>query len=591
MRVLALNCGSSSIKCAVVDSDSGATAFDLRLENIGSSQARLIVGNSTTGISTAADEAAALDTVLKELRGRWAEMGKLDAVVHRVVHGGAGFSAATLLDAKVLSQLDDLARLAPLHNPPAIRAIRGARELFPDVPHVAVFDTAFHSTLPPRAREYALPAEIRERFGIRRYGFHGISHGDVATRVARHLNKPPQELRVISCHLGSGASMCAIEYGRSVETSMGMTPLEGLVMGTRAGDLDPGILLELGRHLTADEVAHLLNKGAGLAGLTGTSDLQSIERRAAEGDESCRMALTLYTHRVRKYLGAYAAVMGGVDAIAFTGGVGEHSALVRSRCLQRLDFLGLLMDETANRDAHLSAKSPVIDVSRSDSRIRIMLLHADEERAMAADAATLLSRLGKPALTVRVPVAISARHAHLSQPTIARLFGEGYQLRPRSPLTQEGQFSAEEVVRLIGPRGSIDHVRLMGPPRSHDQVEISRSDEFVLGIDAPVRISGDLANTPGITLEGPVGRVSIPNGVICARRHIHMSPDDARRLGIADCDSVVVKIDSAGRDLTFGDVSVRVSPGFRLELHLDTDEANAAGVQPGDHAELVRSPT
>jgi acetate kinase len=185
---------------------------------------------------------------------------------------------------------------------------------------------------------------------------------------------------------------------------------------------------------------------------------------------------------------------------------------------------------------------------------------------------------------------VSARHAHLGQATIDRLFGPGYRLQPKSALSQTGQFAAEETVRLIGPRGHLEHVRLMGPPRAHDQVEISRSDEFVLGLDAPVRISGDLANTPGVTLEGPQGRVTLTSGVICARRHIHMSPQEAERLGISDCEVVAVRIDSAGRDVTFSDVSVRVAPQFTLELHLDTDEANAAGVANGAFAELVRAP-
>lgn len=205
---------------------------------------------------------------------------------------------------------------------------------------------------------------------------------------------------------------------------------------------------------------------------------------------------------------------------------------------------------------------------------------------MAADAARLLASSPRPSVSLRIPVAVSARHAHLSQATIDRLFGHGYSLRAKTALSQDGQFSAQETVRLIGPRGELPHVRLMGPPREHDQVEISRSDEFILGIDAPVRISGDLANTPGATLEGPHGSVTLSQGVICARRHIHMNPLDAERLGIADCGTVSVRIDSDGRDLTFDDVSVRVSPAFRLELHLDTDEANAAGITEGSMAEV-----
>ena len=589
MRVLAFNCGSSSVKCAVVDSETGARTFELRIEDLRGATPRMVVGCETTELHGPLDLASAIDTMIAELRDRWTTVGKIDAIAHRVVHGGEKFSLPCLIDTRALGLMEELEGLAPLHNPPALRAIRSARELYADVPHVAVFDTAFHSTLPPRAREYALPADVRERFGIRRYGFHGISHGDVSTRVAKHLGKTPQDLRVISCHLGSGASMCAIEYGRSVETSMGMTPLEGLVMGTRGGDLDPGILLELGRQLTADEMSTLLNQGSGLTGITGTGDMRHIEQRAADGDEACRLALTLYTHRIRKYLGAYATTMGGVDVIAFTGGVGEHSALIRQRCLERLGFLGAFIDTELNHTARLSEPVQLVDISRKDSRVRILLLRADEERAMADQAARLLSARAKPQFNQSVPVAISARHAHLTQGTIERLFGTGHQLRPKAALSQLGQFSAEETVRLIGPRGMLEHVRLIGPPRSHDQVEISRSDEFVLGIDAPVRISGDLANTPGVIVAGPFGQATLASGVICARRHIHMNPETARELGIRDCDSVSVKIDSAGRDVVFGDVSVRVAPQFKLELHLDMDEANAAGVKPGDLAQLVVS--
>jgi acetate kinase len=218
------------------------------------------------------------------------------------------------------------------------------------------------------------------------------------------------------------------------------------------------------------------------------------------------------------------------------------------------------------------------------------VVRADEELSMAREAARLLA--ARPAIqpAPRIPVAVSARHAHLSQATLDKLFGPGYQLQSKTALSQHGQFSAQETVRLIGPRGALDHVRLMGPPRTHDQVEISRSDEFLLGVDAPVRISGDLANTPGITIEGPRGLVPLSSGLICARRHIHMSTEDARRLAINDCDNVSVRIDSNGRDLVFGDVTVRIAPDFALELHLDTDEANAAGICTGDLVELILAP-
>jgi len=573
MRILAINCGSSSIKCAVIAGDRPAHAFDLRIENIGGAEVP--------------DITAAIDALITQLRARWTELGELDAIAHRVVHGGEDFTGPTFIDDATLAALDKLDRLAPLHNPPALQAIRRIRELFARVPHVAVFDTAFHATLPPRAREYALPQELRARLGIRRYGFHGISHAQVADQVAAAMSRDPQELRVVSCHLGNGASVAAIEYGRSIETSMGMTPLEGLVMGTRAGDLDPGVMLELARQMPGAELETLLNRQCGLAGLTGTANMREIEERAAAGDEACRLAIGLYTHRIRKYIGAYAAIMGGVDALVFTGGVGEHSALIRHRCLQRLEFLGAVLDEQCNRDAQVGAESPLRELSAQGSRARIFVVRADEELAMARQVARLLAAQPAPLDTPRVPIAVSARHAHLSQGTLDALFGPAYRLQPKSALTQRGQFSAQESVRLVGPRGVLEHVRLMGPPRAHDQVEISRSDEFVLGVDAPVRISGDLANSPGIIVEGPRGRVTLGSGLICARRHIHMNDADARRLGVSDCDTVSVRVDSQGRDLVFNDVTVRVAPDFQLELHLDTDEANAAGVTTGDLGELI----
>ncbi|HEY4366919.1 MAG TPA: acetate/propionate family kinase [Steroidobacteraceae bacterium] len=591
MRILALNCGSSSIKSALIDTQSGARLLDVRILALGSPDAHLQIDGAEQKLSADIDLAAAVRRIVQEVVSRAAASGAIEAVVHRVVHGGPRFTQPTLIDESTLTALAALNSLAPLHNPPALAAIAEARSLLSDLPHVAVFDTAFHSTLPTRAREYALPRDLAQQMQIRRYGFHGTSHAHVMNAVADYLRQEPQQLRIVSCHLGNGASVAAIEYGRSVETSMGMTPLEGLVMGTRCGDIDPGILLLLQQSAGMDVKAldRLLNSESGLQGLTGTNEMQVIERRAAEGDEPCRLAITLYSHRVRKYIGAYAAVMGGVDVIAFTGGIGENSALMRHRVLQRLEFLGVMLDEDRNRDARVDHGAPIATIAETSSRVKVLVVQADEELAMAGEAAALLAaHVGHPA-SERIPVAISARHAHLTQATLDRLFGQGYQLRSRTALSQPGQFSAQEVVSLIGPRGRIDNVRLMGPPRAEDQVEISRTDEFTLGVDAPVRVSGDVTNTPGITIEGPQGRVTIVHGVIAARRHIHMSPQDAERLGLRDHDTVSVKIDSDGRDLTFGDVVVRVSPKFRLEMHLDTDEANAAGIQQGDSAELVRT--
>ncbi|MEO1272626.1 MAG: phosphate propanoyltransferase, partial [Myxococcota bacterium] len=421
-----------------------------------------------------------------------------------------------------------------------------------------------------------------------------LSHSYVAHRAAEFLDSDVRDLRIITCHLGNGASVAAVEYGRSIETSMGMTPLEGLVMGTRAGDVDAGILIALMRMegLDADGLDELLNRRSGLAGLSGVgNDLRDIEARASEGDERCRRALQVFAHRVRKYVGAYAAVMGGVDAIVFTGGIGENSVTIRHRVAQRLDFLGARLDEDLNRAVKLDAQSlPVVDFSTPNSRCKLLAVATDESLSIARDAVRVLLELGKTRGAERpIPVAVSARHAHLSQETVEALFGEGYQLTERNPLSQPGQFASNETINLIGPKRTIEKVRILGPARSKNQIEISRTDEFTLGIDAPVRASGDVANSPGITIEGPEGRLEIHQGVICAWRHIHMTPDDAEFFGVQDKDMVEVAIESDSRDLIFGDVLVRVSPKFKLEMHIDTDEGNAANLARGATATLANT--
>jgi acetate kinase len=570
MRVVAINCGSSTVKAALVDTASRSVgeAFQREL---------------TSGATFESTVTALLDEVAKRSEK------SIEAVAHRLVHGGERFVEPLVLGASNIAQLEELSVLAPAHNPPALVALRLARERWPDLPHIAVFDTAFHSTLPRLAREYALPGELTTRHGIRRYGFHGSNHAYVVTAVAEHLHANPAQLRIISCHLGNGASVAAIQYGRSVDTSMGMTPLEGLVMGSRAGDVDPGVILHLLRRggmdvATLDEV---LNAQSGLVGLTGTNDMREIERRAAAGDQRCARAIDLYAYRVRKYIGAYAAVMGGVDAIVFTGGIGENSSTVRARCLERLEFLGAVIDADANRTIRVTPGNPIASIAALHTRAAILVVRANEELTIACDAGRRL-RAGEPANErVRIPVAVSARHAHLSQPTIDVLFGPGHKLTVRGPLSQTGQYSAAETISLIGPSGRIDGVRVLGPPRDRDQVEISSTDEFALGIQAPLRLSGDLDATPGVTVEGTRGRLALPSGVINARRHVHMSPKDAAKLGVAHGDMVDVRVDSEGRDLVFSDVSVRVSDDFRLEMHIDTDEANAAGIGRGSATEPV----
>ncbi len=373
MRVLALNCGSSSVKSALIDTVQGRRMQEIHVDEVGG------------------DLPAAVDKLLASYR-KLASSQAPEAVVHRVVHGGETFRDPTRLDDSVLAQIEQLNHLAPLHNPPALAAINRARADLPDVPHFAVFDTAFHATLPDYAREYALPSDIRQRFGIRRFGFHGINHAHVAHSVAAYLRADVQTLRIISCHLGNGASVTAIDGGRSVDTSMGMTPLEGLVMGTRAGDVDPGVLLQLRRegHLDADQLDDLLNKRSGLKGLAGTNDVREIERRANAGDEGCILAIAMYVHRIRKYIGAYAAEMGGADVIAFTAGVGEHSALIRRRCSERLEFMGVALDVASNDALKLSSDHPLAAFNAAGSRVHLFAVRADEELSMALATASAL---------------------------------------------------------------------------------------------------------------------------------------------------------------------------------------------------------
>jgi acetate kinase len=569
--VLVINCGSSSLKAALIAAD-GTHVLDRTLAEA----------------PHATDTGAQVNALVDALAAQGRLAGGLAGVGYRVVHGGTLYTAPTLIDAAVEAGIASLAPLSPLHNPQALAAIRAGRERLPDVGHVAVFDTAFFATLPRRAYEYALPAAVSARHGIRRFGFHGTSHAFVAAEAAAWLGTDLRRLRLVTCHLGSGASVAAIEAGRGVETSMGYTPLEGLVMATRGGDLDPGILLELLRAgETPAALERMLDEQSGLVGLTGSADMREVERRAAAGDDACRLAIQISAHRVRKYIGAYAAVMGDVDAIVFTGGVGEGSALMRHRIAQRLGFLGAVLDEDRNRDARVDTLHRVAEISEPRARCRLLVVATDEEVAIAAATRELLGRSRAPPPPHRIPVAVSVRHVHLSAETVGRLFGAGRKLTPKTPLSQPGQFAAEETVTLVGPRGRIEHVRVVGPERGADQVEVARTDEFVLGIDAPVRESGDLGHTPGIRLDGPAGTVTLREGVICALRHLHMTPADAALLGVADGDDVEVRIDGGVRPISYGDVRVRVRGDFRLELHVDTDEGNAAGLAPGASGVLV----
>jgi acetate kinase len=508
------------------------------------------------------------------------------SVGHRVVHGGSKFSSSVVITPAVIADIESLSIFAPLHNPVNVEGIRVAMKQFPGVPHVAVFDTAFHQTLPPYAYLYGLPYDLYKQHGIRRYGFHGTSHRYVSLKAAEILKRPLGELEVISCHLGIGASLCAIDHGRSVDTTMGMTPTDGLIMPSRSGSIDPAVMIHLlqNHQMSPVELSNLINSESGLKGISGiSSDIHEIESAAADGHHRALLAHKAFCYQVRKNIGAYVAAMGGIDVLAFTGDIGETSATVRSLACQGLSYMGIKLDEEKNRN--LGKLGAYAVISADDSPVTILVIANDDERLVAWETLRAIERnqliqAVKAEAEAPIPVEISAHHVHLSQADVEKLFGPGHQLTPEHELSQPGQFACAEKVHLVGPKGRIANVRVLGPTRKETQVEIAMTEQFKVGIQPPIRQSGDLANTPGITLEGPYGSSTIERGVICAQRHIHMTPEDAMRFRVRDNYVVRVRVEGE-RELIFGDVVVRVNPAFRLAMHIDTDEGNAANIRTG----------
>jgi len=370
--VFVLNTGSSSVKFRVVNPESGEVGAEGIVERIGEP------GSDTP------DHRAAIDRILAGL-----DRGSIDAVGHRIVHGGDRFVQATLIDDEVERGIEQLSALAPLHNPPGLLGIRAARAALPELPQVAVFDTAFHARMPDAARRYAIDAALAAEHGIRRYGFHGTSYQYVSARAAEQLARPLEELRLIVLHLGNGASAAAIAGGRSVDTSMGMTPLEGLVMGTRSGDIDPAVPLYLQRTagMTADQVDELLNRRSGLLGLSGRRDMREVVAAAGDGDADAQLAFDVYVHRLRHYIGAYLAILGGADAVVFTAGVGENSAPVRAAALDGLSALGLQLDAASNAAPNRKARR----ISPPGAPIDVLVIPTDEELQIARETADVLA--------------------------------------------------------------------------------------------------------------------------------------------------------------------------------------------------------
>jgi acetate kinase len=391
--ILVLNCGSSSIKYQVIDvSDESVLATGL-VQKIGMSDSSLdhtSAGETHRIDRQVANHDEALALVVSAFGQYGPPLADVVAVGHRAVHGGEAFREPVRIDERVIEKLVELSPLAPLHNPPGIAGIRAAMHALPNVPHVAVFDTAFFATLPAEAYTYAIDAKIAHEYSIRKYGFHGTSHKYVSERVAELLGRPYSDVDQIVCHLGNGASISAIRGGVAVDTSMGLTPLQGLVMGTRSGDVDPGLHAYLAReaNMSVAEIDRLLNSRSGISGLTGgTSDFRDLADRIAQGDVAAKLAYDVYIHRLVSYIGAYLAILGGVDALTFTAGVGENDAAVRQSVCDRLAPLGFLLDDEANM---IRSKEPR-RISQPDSPVEILVVPTNEELAMARETQKVIS--------------------------------------------------------------------------------------------------------------------------------------------------------------------------------------------------------
>ena len=396
MNILVINCGSSSLKYQLINSDSEAVLAKGLCERIGIDGSRITYqpegGEKIVKESPMPTHTQAIQLVLEALTdsttGVIKSLDEVGAVGHRVVHGGEAFTSSTRITEETIAAIEACNDLAPLHNPANLIGIRACQELMPNTPMVAVFDTAFHQTMPEKAYLYGLPYEYYEKYKVRRYGFHGTSHSYVSKRAAEFLGKPYDNLKTIVCHLGNCSSISAVKNGESVDISMGLTPLEGLVMGTRSGDIDPGVMQFLmhKENMDIDEMLNVLNKKSGVYGMSGvSSDFRDIENAANEGNKRAETALESFVYRVAKYVGAYAAAMGGVDAIAFTAGVGENDKITRKKVCDYLGFLGITIDDEAN-----AKRGEEIVISTPDSKVSVLVIPTNEELAIARETLALV---------------------------------------------------------------------------------------------------------------------------------------------------------------------------------------------------------
>ncbi|MEH7017356.1 MULTISPECIES: acetate kinase [Bacillus] len=391
-KIIAINAGSSSLKFQLFEMPSETVLTKGLVERIGLEDSIFTItvnGEKQTEVTNIADHGVAVNMLLNKLTetGIIKSLDEISGIGHRVVHGGEKFADSALIDDQVLAEIDALSELAPLHNPAHVVGIKAFQEVLPNVPSVAVFDTAFHQTMPEESFLYSLPYEYYEKYGIRKYGFHGTSHKYVTERAAELLGRPLESLRLLSCHLGNGASIAAVEGGKSIDTSMGFTPLAGVTMGTRSGNLDPALIPYIMKKTgqTVDEVLNVLNKKSGMLGLSGfSSDLRDIEQAEEEGNHRAEVALEIFIGRIHKYIGSYAARMKGVDAIIFTAGIGENSALIRERVLEGLEFMGVYFDAKRN-----NFRGEEAFISFPHSPVKVIVIPTDEEVMIARDVVRL----------------------------------------------------------------------------------------------------------------------------------------------------------------------------------------------------------
>ena len=396
MNVLVINCGSSSLKYQVIDSESEQVLAKGLCERIGI-DGRLVYTpaggeKEISNLDMPTHKQAiqyVIDALTNEKTGVIKSLDEIGAVGHRLVHGGEKFACSTLIDEEVIKAVEECSDLAPLHNPANLIGVRACRELMPNTPMAGVFDTAFHQTMPLEAYMYGIPYEYYEKYKVRKYGFHGTSHSFVSKRMAELLGKPVEDLKIIVCHLGNGSSVCAVDGGKSVDTSMGLSPLEGLIMGTRSGDVDPSVMEFICKkeNLDINGIMEVLNKKSGVQGLSGvSSDFRDLQAGAAEGNERCAMAVDVFCYRVVKYIGAYVAAMNGVDAIAFTAGLGENDEIVRRKVVSRLGYLGIKLDDEVNDNG----RGKEIAISTPDSKVPVWIVPTNEELAIARETVALL---------------------------------------------------------------------------------------------------------------------------------------------------------------------------------------------------------